>query len=99
MKEELNSTAGEHSGASPCSASFADMKWLDGLDWGWINKAAQAVACSGNKKEYALEVLNMAANNPPLAYCERGMFRAIKFPDGRIDLMCIVADPYFEPNK
>jgi len=76
---------------APCSA-------LDDLDWIWIDRACRAVGVTP-RREDAEEVVRLAVALKPMEHCERGVFRAIRWPTGQVEVLFTLSDITFTPNK
>ena len=76
---------------APCSA-------LDDLDWAWIDRACRAVDVTP-RREDAEKAVQLAIACAPLEHCQRGPFRAIRWPTGQVEVLFTLSDIMFTPNK
>jgi len=83
--------------AAPGGTCAADCSALDNLDWAWINRAAAACGVTPSRKD-AEEAVRIAIEREPLAFCECGVFRAIRWPQGQVEVLFTLSDITFMPN-
>lgn len=69
-----------------------------GLDWAWISRACEAVDVTACPEDAEIAA-TMAESREPMTHCEVGVFRAIKWPGGQIEVLFTLSDVTFTPNS